>query len=306
MDKLTSMQVFVRVAKSGSFAVASDEMGISRAMATKHIKHLENKLGVRLLNRTTRRLSITEVGNAYLERCLEILDQVEETEVAITQLQTEPRGTVKISAPPFFGTYHLTPAISDYIEIYPDVNFEIVLKAGAPDLIEEGLDVAIRLDPLPDSSLIARKLADSALVVCASPGYLDKIGRPETPNELERHNCLVNWSLPPYDIWNFKQQSDESSIKVSGTIQASVAGAVRLAALNGSGLVNLPTYMVGKDLQREDLEAVLTDYEPSSLDIHAVYPHRKHLSAKVRTFVDFFYQRLQPAPYWDNWKNGTF
>lgn len=300
MDKLTSMQVFTRVARAGSFVAAANEMGISRAMATKHIMQLENNLGIRLFNRTTRRLSLTEVGTAYLERCLQILDEIEETELAVTQMQTEPRGTLKISSPPFFGTYHLAPAIADYIKRFNDIKFNLIFKGGMVDLIEEGLDLAIRVGELSDSSLIARRLANSRLVVCGAPSYMEKFGSPTVPEDLQQHNCLVNWGLPPGDAWKFKIKGKEIIIKVTGNFQANVADAARLAAINGMGLTILPTYMIGKDLQKGKLRVTLQEFEPASRPICAVYPHRRHLSAKVRTFVDFICERLQPKPYWDD------
>ncbi|HUL13346.1 MAG TPA: LysR substrate-binding domain-containing protein [Methylococcaceae bacterium] len=303
MDKLTSMIVFTKVAKAGSFAAAAKELNLSRAMATKHVMQLENNLGIRLLNRTTRNLSLTEVGTAYLERCLQILDDIEETELSVTRLQTEPRGTLKLNATPFFGAYHLAPAIAAYAEVYPDVNVELVLQAGYVDLIEEGFDLAIHLDNLDDSSLIARKLGSSQRVVCGSPDYFKKRGVPETPNDLKKHNCLVNSSLPPRDQWQFSEpESGETTVvKVAGTMEANVADALRMAAISGLGLVLLPTYMVGQDLRKGRLQAVLKDFIPAPLEIHAVYPHRKHLSAKVRTFVDFLHERFHPTPYWEEW-----
>jgi DNA-binding transcriptional LysR family regulator len=302
MDKLTSMLVFSKVAKAGSFASAAKELGLSRAMATKHVMQLENSLGIRLLNRTTRNLSLTEVGVVYLERCLQILDEMEEMEIAVTRLQTEPRGTLKVNATPFFGAYHLAPAIAAYTETYPDVNVELVLQAGYVDLIEEGFDLAIHLDELRDSSLIARKLGSSQRVVCGAPQYFAKRGFPKTPEDLRKHNCLVNSSLPPRDQWQFSVPGGETTlIKVTGSMQANVADALRMAALNGLGLVLLPTYMVGQDIRKNRLQAVLTDYVPAALEVHAVYPHRKHLSAKVRTFVDFLHERFHPKPYWEDW-----
>lgn len=305
MDKLTSMLVFTKVAKAGSFASAAKELGLSRAMATKHVMQLENGLGIRLLNRTTRNLSLTEVGMVYLERCLQILDEMEEMEIAVTRLQTEPRGTLKVNATPFFGAYHLAPAIAAYTEVYPDVNVELILQAGYVDLIEEGFDLAIHLDELRDSSLIARKLGSSQRVVCGSPAYFKKRGVPKTPDDLRKHNCLINSSLPPRDQWQFSVPGGETTvIKVSGTMQANVADALRMAALSALGLVLLPTYMVGQDIRKNRLQAVLTDYIPAPLEIHAVYPHRKHLSAKVRTFVDFLHERFHPKPYWEDWAQG--
>jgi DNA-binding transcriptional LysR family regulator len=302
MDKLTSMLVFTKVAKAGSFASAAKELGLSRAMATKHVMQLENGLGIRLLNRTTRNLSLTEVGMVYLERCLQILDEMEEMEIAVTRLQTEPRGTLKVNATPFFGAYHMAPAIAAYTEVYPDVNVDLILQAGYVDLIEEGFDLAIHLDELRDSSLIARKLGSSQRVVCGSPAYFKKRGTPKTPDELRKHNCLINSSLPPRDQWVFSVPGGETTVvKVSGTMQSNVADALRMAALSALGLVLLPTYMVGQDIRKNRLQAVLTDYVPASLEIHAVYPHRKHLSAKVRTFVDFLHERFHPKPYWEEW-----
>jgi len=305
MDKLTSMLVFTKVAKAGSFASAAKELGLSRAMATKHVMQLENGLGIRLLNRTTRNLSLTEVGVVYLERCLQILDEMEEMEIAVTRLQTEPRGTLKVNAAPVFGAYHLAPAIAAYSELYPEVNVELVLQAGYVDLIEEGFDVAIHLDELRDSSLIARRLGSSQRVVCGAPAYFRKRGLPETPEDLRKHNCLVNTVLAPRDQWQFSVPGGvATTVKVSGNMQSNVADALRIAAICGLGLVLLPTYMVGQDIYRGRLQAVLTNYVPAPLDIHAVYPHRKHLSAKVRTFVDFLYDRFQPKPYWEDWSQS--
>ena len=302
MDKLTSMLVFTKVAKAGSFASAAKELGLSRAMATKHVMQLENGLGIRLLNRTTRNLSLTEVGMVYLERCLQILDEMEEMELAVTRLQTEPRGLLKVSATPFFGAYHLAPAIAAYTEVYPDVNVELMLQAGYVDLIEEGFDLAIHLDELRDSSLIARKLGTSQRLVCGSPNYFKKRGMPRTPDDLRKFNCLVNSSLPPRDQWQFSVPGGETTVvRVTGTMHSNVADALRMAALSGLGLVLLPTYMVGQDIRKGRLQVVLTDYVPSPLEIHAVYPHRKHLSAKVRTFVDFLHERFHPKPYWEEW-----
>ncbi|WP_022947191.1 LysR family transcriptional regulator [Methylohalobius crimeensis] len=303
MDKLTSMRVFARVAQSGSFAAAAKELGVSRAMATKHVMYLENSLGVRLLNRTTRRISLTEAGVAYLERCLQILEDIEETELSVAQLHTEPQGLLRISTPPFFGTFHLAPTVAAYMQQYPKVRVDIDIRGGVVDVVAEGLDLAIRLGELPDSSLIARKLASSPRVVCGAPDYFEKHGRPREPQDLRSHNCLVNWGFEPHDQWRFTGPDGEvSTIRVSGTLQANTADPLRLAAIHGAGLVVLPTYIVGQDLSKGRLEAVLQDHELPAMDIYAVYPHRRHLSAKVRTFLDFLVERLHPIPYWEGWR----
>ncbi len=287
MDKLTSMNVFVRVAKAGSFAGAARDLGISRAMATKHIMFLEKELHTRLFNRTTRSLSLTEAGEDYLERCQQVLLDVEEMEAAITHLQHEPRGVLKICAPPVIGATQIAPALINYMKEYPSLTVDMTLYGGHADLVEEGFDIGIQLGHISDTSLIARKLASSELVVCASPEYLEQYGTPEEPEELEEHSCLVNWAIAPRDKWRFKGVLGYLEIKVSGRMQANMADPIRVAAINGMGFVMLPRYIVGRDIEKGKLVPVLEKYSPEPMVIHAVYPHRKYLSAKVRAFIDY-------------------
>ncbi len=287
MDKLTSMNVFVRVAKAGSFAGAARDLGISRAMATKHIMFLEKELHTRLFNRTTRSLSLTEAGEDYLERCQQVLLDVEEMEAAITHLQHEPRGMLKICAPPVIGATQIAPALINYMKEYPSLTVDMTLYGGHADLVEEGFDIGIQLGHISDTSLIARKLASSELVVCASPEYLEQYGTPEEPEELEEHSCLVNWAIAPRDKWRFKGVLGYLEIKVSGRMQANMADPIRVAAINGMGFVMLPRYIVGRDIEKGKLVPVLEKYSPEPMVIHAVYPHRKYLSAKVRAFIDY-------------------
>ena len=294
MDKLTSMNVFVRVAKAGSFAGGARELGISRAMATKHIMQLEGSLGTRLFNRTTRSLSLTDVGGSYLERCQQVLLDVEEMEAAVTHLQTEPRGVLKISAPPVIGATHIAFAIAEFLKIHTDLSVELILQGTPGDMIDEGIDLAIYLGALNDTSMVARKLVSSTLVVCASPGYLEEYGVPKSPADLVNHSCLVNWASTPRNKWQFKGENGYTAINVSGRMQANVADAIRTAAIGGLGLVMLASYVVGKDIEKGKLKVVLEDYALPPLDIYAVYPHRKYLSAKVRRFMDFFQVWLEP------------
>ncbi len=287
MDKLTSMNVFVRVAKAGSFASAARDLGISRAMATKHIMRLESALDTRLFNRTTRSLSLTEVGASYLERCQQILLDVDEMESSVTRLQAEPRGLLKVSAPPVIGATHIAPALSEFIKKHDDLSVEFILKGSHVDLIDEGVDIAIFLGKLQDTSLVARKLASSSLVVCGAPEYFERYGVPEEPEDLVDHSCLVNWAIPPHDRWKFRGILGDREVKVSGRMQANVADPIRVAAKNGLGMVMLPNYIVGRDIEKGHLKVVLEQYKISPLEIHAVYPHRKYLSAKVRDFLDF-------------------
>ncbi|MCF7986460.1 MAG: LysR family transcriptional regulator [Methylovulum sp.] len=294
MDKLTSMNVFVRVAKAGSFAGGARELGISRAMATKHIMQLEGSLGTRLFNRTTRSLSLTDVGGSYLERCQQVLLDVEEMESAVTHLQTEPRGVLKISAPPVIGAAYISRAIAEFLKIYPDLTVDLILQSSPGDLVDEGIDVAIYLGTLDDTSMVARKLASSSMVVCGSPEYLEKFGTPSKPEDLLEHSCLVNWASSPRNKWKFKGDNGCTVIHVSGRMQANVADAIRVAAVDGLGLVMLASYVVARDIERGKLTAVLQNYTLPPLDIHAVYPHRKYLSAKVRRFLDFLQEWLGP------------
>lgn len=294
MDKLTSMKVFERVAKAGSFVGGARELGISRAMATKHIMYLESELRTRLFNRTTRSLSLTDMGVSYLERCTQVLQDIEDMESAITHLQTEPRGTLKISAPPVIGATHITRAIAEFLKIYPDVNIEMILQSTHSDLIDDGIDIAIYLGDLEDTSMVARKLASSSMVVCGSPDYLAKNGIPEKPEDLVHHSCIVNWASAPHDKWKFKTDMGYTTINVKGRMHSNVAEANRVAALNGVGLVMIAMYVVRRDIEKGKLQTVLQNYALPPLDIHAVYPHRKYLSAKVRCFLDFLQQWLEP------------
>ena len=301
MDKLTSMKVFAAVAHLGSFSAAASEMNISRAMASKYINDLENKLGARLINRTTRKLNLTEVGQAYYEKISNILLEIEEVDLSVTELQTEPMGTLKIMSPPSFGTFHLARSISGYKEQFPKVNIELILTDSVPDLIEEGMDMAIQLGKLEDSNVVARQLSSSRLVVCGSPDYFNKIPIPKSPHQLSEHNCLKLIQPLPISDWKLKINGEEKKIDVSGNLKSNMADSLRIAAINGCGLIQLPSYMIGLDIKSGRLIPVLEEFEPEELAIHALYAHRKYLSAKVRTFIDYIQSYFQSPPYWDKW-----
>ena len=301
MDRLTAMKVFSMVARLGSFSTAAEKLKISRAMASKHVQYLENSLGVRLLNRTTRHLSLTEVGASYQERINLILSDIDDAELAITQLNSEPRGTLRIMAPPSFGAFHLARFIATYKKSYPDVTIDMVLTDRAPELVEEGLDMAIHVGVMEDSSLVTRKLASARMVVCGSPEFLEKYGSPKTPAELDHYNCLLFTPRIPANEWQFTINGKETSQHITGTFRCNVGDALRVAAIKGCGLVQLPTYMVGLDIKSGRLQPVLREFSPAEKPIYAVYNHRKYLSAKIRTFVDFLSEMLHPIPYWDEW-----
>jgi DNA-binding transcriptional LysR family regulator len=281
------MAIFVSVAKAGSFVGGARELSISRVMATKHIAQLENHLNARLFNRTTRSLSLTDVGAVYLQRCKTVLVDIADMEDAVTQLHTNPRGTLKISAPTVIGALYIAPAIAEFLALHKDLSVNLILQSNFGDLVDEGIDIAVTFGTLEDTSLIAKQMASSSLLVCGSPKYFAKHGKPLIPTELDKHSCLVNWAIPPRNKWLFKGLEGESEMKVSGRMQANAADPIRIAAKKDLGLVMLPEYIVSKDIAKGHLEVVLQDYAIDPMQIHAVYPHRKYLSAKVRSFLIF-------------------
>lgn len=295
MDKLSSMKVFMQVARLGSFSAAAQTLGISKAMVSKHISRLEDELDVQLLNRTTRSLNLTEVGTVYRDRIKEILNDIEETELSVSQLSSEPRGTLRLMAPTSFGSFHLSRLVADYLAVHSHVSIEMILTERTPDLVEEGLDIAIRIGNLGDSSLFARKIADARMIVCASAAYFEKHGVPQKPEDLLSHNCLTH-TTHTGEAWTFRGPQGPYRIDVQGTVRSNAADSLRIAAIQGCGIVHLPIYMVTKDLKTGRLIAALKEFEGPKRPIHAVYLHRMHLSAKVRTFVDFLYDQYQHNP----------
>lgn len=301
MDKVMSMRVFSAVAKNDSFSAAAKKLSISKAMASKHVQNLESSLGVRLFNRTTRKLNLTDVGSAYYDKVDAILTDIDETELAISQLNSEPRGTLKIMAPPSFGAFHLSRALSVYLRKYPDVSTVIELSNRIPDLVEDGIDLAFYLGELDDSSFVARKIASTRHVICASPYYLKQNGTPQTPDDLAKHNCMIYAPRTVHNEWDFINNNVKIKVKISGDIQCNNGDALRIAAIQGCGIAQLPTYMVGLDIQSGRLNALLEEYEPDKLPIYAIYNHRKYLSAKIQTFIEFMYELYQPESYWNEW-----
>jgi len=296
-----SMRVFSAVAKNASFSAAAKKLAISKAMASKHVQNLETSLGVRLFNRTTRKLNLTDIGSAYYEKVDGILSDIDETELAISQLNSEPKGKLKIMAPPSFGAFHLSRALSIYLRKYPEVSTEIELSNRMPDLVEDGIDLAFHVGEMEDSSYVARKIASTRRVVCASPYYLKQNGIPKSPSDLSKHNCMVYAPRTAQNEWEFINNKAKMKVKISGDIQCNDGNALRIAAIQGCGIAQLPTYMVGLDIQSERLNALLEDYEPEKMPIYAIYNHRKYLSAKLQTFIEFMYEQYQPDAYWNEW-----
>ena len=299
MDNLNDMATFASVVSEGSFSRAAQSLGLSKATISKRISRLEDRLGARLLNRTTRRLSLTEIGSAFNEHCSRLVAEAEEAEQTVTALTANPRGTLRVNVPMSFGRLHIARAIPQFLAQYPDLKVDITLDDAFVDLVHGGYDLAIRIADLPDSSLVARRLAPSRRVVCGSPGYFRRRGVPETPDDLKNHECLSYRYLATTGSWPFRKGQRTWSIPVSGSLSANNGDVLLAAAVAGTGLVLVPTFMVEQQLRSGALRPVLASYAESDFGIYAVYPHRRHVSAKVRAFVDYFVERFGPAPYWD-------
>jgi DNA-binding transcriptional LysR family regulator len=304
MDRFDNMRVFAKVVETSSFAGAAARLGISASMVSQHVKELEERLGARLLNRTTRKVSLTETGRAYYERCTRLLADLEETEQAVSDMHAAPRGELRVNATPTFGILQLAPAIADFTARFPGISVELMLSNRMADLIEESLDVAVRVGLVPDSSLIARQLAPCRMVVCGAPSYFEKHGIPRSPADLTNHNCLTVavTGLSYYRMWHLTAP-DGTALNLSpmGNLRTNSGAVLKVAALAGHGLVCLPTYLVGDALQSGRLVTVLDDYTAPPLTLRALYPHSRHLSAKVRAFVDFLASRFGREPPWDSW-----
>jgi DNA-binding transcriptional LysR family regulator len=299
MDLLKAMDSFVRVVRAGSFSGAAEQLGVSRAIVSKHVQFLEEHLAARLLNRSTRRLSLTEIGAVHHKFCVGILSQIEDERAAVTRLQSKPHGMLKVMAPKSFGNLLVAPAVADFIRDYPDLQVSLLLSDGALgnyDLIDHGFDVAVRLAPATESSLIARRIGATRWIMCAAPAYLAARGRPETPERLVEHNCLVHLKCAPDSVWMLEGPRGKKLVKVSGSFTANSSLAVRAAALQNLGIALLPIYSVAADIAAGRLIEVMPAYLGPERPIFALYAHRRLLPMKVRLLVDFLAERFSHSP----------
>jgi DNA-binding transcriptional LysR family regulator len=306
LDRFIGMAVFAKVVESASFAAAARHFAMSPAMVSKHIRTLEERLGVRLLNRTTRHVSATEVGQNYYERCLRILNELEDAERAAGDLEAAPRGLLRVTTSVSFGAHQLAPAIADYLIAYPDVSIDLSLHDNYVDLVEERIDLAIRLGQLADSSLIAKKLYAVEMVLCASPGYLAAHGAPQTPRDLVKHHCLIYTYATPR-MWTFTDPNGKAEvIRVSGPLSANSGDPLLALALKDAGILLGPDYLVADDLNAGRLVRLLPNYKTQETPVYAVYPHSHFLPAKTRTFIDFLAARFAHLPALkQNGRDGT-
>ncbi len=292
MDTLTAMRVFTQIVESGSFSAAAERLDISPAMATKHVAALEDRLGARLLHRTTRRLSLTETGKSYHERCVEILAEIEDLERSTGERVERPRGLLRITAPVSFGISHLAPRLAEFLSRYPEVRIDLALNDRIVDLVEEGYDLAIRISRLEDSSLVARRLAITQMMLCASPDYLARKGEPRHPRDLSAHDCLGYTYWGTGEEWRLQGPDGPHSVRIRPLMQANNGDVLRALALAGKGIILQPDFLVGADCAAGRLKPLLPDYACGELSVYAVYPHRKHLSAKVRAMVELLAENL--------------
>ena len=300
MDRFENMGAFIRVVETGSISRAADRLGVAKSAVSRRLKELEEHLGVELFHRTTRKMNLTDTGRAFYHQSVRILEDVLEAEHATSQAHGKLKGSLKIALPSSFGLMHMGPAINDFLQTNPQIEFDLDFNDREVGLIEEGFDLAIRIANLPDSSLIARRLATIQTVMCASPSYLKDKGMPQTPDELIDHQCLVYSLLRDFDYWHLTDSNGkEIRTKIHPYLKASTGEFLRDAAVDGQGIIIVPSFIAYKEIEQGDLVPVLKDYKTPQIDAYAMYPQTRHLSQRVRAFVDFLVKRFDGTPYWD-------
>jgi len=300
MERLDAMAAFARVVEAESFSAAARVLGLSKSAVSKQVSRLEDRLGLRLLNRTTRRLSLTEAGAAFYQGCQRVVAEAEAAEQAVTHLAGAPRGRLRVNAPMSFGVRHVSPALPEFLGRYPELAVDLTLNDRMVDLVEEGFDVGVRVAPLVDSSLVARRLAPNRSVLSAAPAYLEARGAPRDIDELEHHACLIYSYQATGAGWRLTGPGGARRLNVSGPLKVNNGDAILAAALGGLGIALLPCFICGDDLRAGRLVRVLPDWGlASDSAVSAVYPAARHLSPKVRVFVDFLVERFGDKPYWD-------
>jgi len=292
MHHLAQIEMLVAVVEEGSFTEAAERLNLSRSHVSRQISDLEERFGVRLLNRTTRHVSPTPEGETFAQRCAHLLEEFEEAERALTQRRTDPVGTLRIAAPMTFGVNHLNPVLADFLAEHEGLRAEVHFSDRKVDLVDEGFDVAVRIGRLKDSSLIVRKIRETGAYICASPDYLATHGRPDHPEDLAHHNCLSYSYLSAGDRWIFERDGEQVVVPVAGALTANNGEALMEAAMRDLGVALCPTFIIGEAIQRGDLVPLFPEWNLPSGSVWVLYPHRRHLAAKVHHFVDFIEDRL--------------
>jgi DNA-binding transcriptional LysR family regulator len=300
MHRFEDLQAFVAVVEAGSFTAAADRLGMAKSAVSRRMASLESRMGVQLLQRTTRRLNLTDTGRSFYERSARILADLDEAEAAVHQEHGELRGKLRIALPLSFGVSHMCKPISEFARRHPKVTFDLDLNDRRVDLVQEGADLALRIGHLSDSSLIARRLFDSHTVVCASPAYLAEHGVPKTAEDLRDHQCLVYGNMSDPTRWVGRDCNGvEHCVDVQASLSATSGDFLSRLAVNGMGIVIQPTFIAGELIKRGELQPLLTDYQWPEVPAYAMYPPTRHLSFRVRTFIDFLVDYFAGTPYWD-------
>ncbi len=303
MFEISTIPIFVSVVEQASFSKAADILGFSNSAVSKRISALEAQLGVKLLYRSTRKLSLTEAGERYYVHAQRALQAANEAQSAATELQQEAQGILRISAPMSFSRMHLAPIIPVFLKRYPKIKLQMTLSDTWSDVIAEGFDLALRAGDLPDSTLIAKPLAPLHSVICASPDYLNEFGSPLTPIDLMQHNCLLYSYHSTKNEWHFNRNDQDFKVEVKGNYQVNNSDALREALLTGLGIARLPSFIAGNDIKQGKLIPLLNDYQMPYKNLVALYPERQYLAQKVSVFLEFLDEYFdQDKPYWDSWK----
>ncbi|TAM54124.1 MAG: LysR family transcriptional regulator [Paraburkholderia sp.] len=305
MDRLRAFEVFVTVVSRGSFTRAAAVLDTSPANVTRYVNELEAHLGARLLNRTSRSLSLTEGGETFYARCKSILDEVAETEGLVSSASVKPRGRLRVNAPVSFGIRYLAPLWPEFMQRYPEVELDVALIDRVVDIVDEGFDLAVRISRAGSTNQAARKLATSRNVLCASPAYLARSGHPATPAGLIEHRCIGYSYAATGDEWQLIDSDGKAhTVKVDCHMHTNNGDTARAAALAGHGVIRQPTFLVGNDLRAGTLVQVLPEYRLPDIDVLALYPSRRHLSAKIRAMIDFLAEAFGEVPPWDRSDGG--
>ena len=297
MDKFGEMRTFAAVVDAGSFVQAADALDISKAAVSRHVADLEQRLGVRLLQRTTRKLSLTEEGRAFYGRCKNLLGELEDAEAEITSKSVQASGLVKINVPVSFGILHLAPLWPAFMAKHPKVSLDVTTSDRMVDLVEEGYDMAVRIARLPSSSLVSRKLASTRLILCASPTYLKKHAKPQHPADLADHAVLSYTLLVMGEQWEFDGPEGSVTVAVNPVLRTNSGDTCRAAALAHQGVILQPSFIVGEDLRKGTLVELMPHYRSLEFGIYAIYPSRRHVAPKVRTLIDYLASAMQGASW---------
>ncbi len=298
MDRSQEMAVFVAVVDAGSFIGAGDTLRMSKAAVSRYVESLEQRIGVRLLHRTTRRLSLTEEGRLFYQRASEILEAMDNAEAEVSSRTRVPGGLVRVNVPLSFGVSHLAPLWGDFMAAYPQIDLDITLNDRVVDLVDEGYDLAVRISRLPDSSMVCRKLASTAMVVCASPGYLSRHETPRHPRDLAAHRVLAYTYLSGRDEWHFHGPDGKVLVRTEARAYSNNGDTCRAIALRDGGVILQPDFMIGEDVKAGRLIRLMPEYRSIELGIYAIYPSRKQLPLKVRCLIDFLLDAFR-VPTWD-------